>query len=88
MTNKMSPANAIAPTSEKRIIVDKGNGEIPELDGFDPEKLRVIDERIRSTYTMPIITGIRTAIKLAVKPNFLPDSNDIFTKAVYVAFLG
>ena len=78
----MNPANAIAPIAEKRRKVNEGNGEAIVLVGFDPIRLPVIAEKIRTTYAMPIMTGIIIAIKLAVKPNFLPDSNDILTNVM------
>jgi hypothetical protein len=37
------------------------------------------NEKKRKTYVITVITGATTAMKLAVKPIFLPDSNDKLT---------
>jgi hypothetical protein len=44
--------------------------------GLVPNGNAAKSEKIKNTYATTIITGEITYIKLAVKPNFLPDSSD------------
>jgi hypothetical protein len=68
------PINAIDITPNER---KEPKGEPPP-----PAKTAEIDanmEKIKNPYNTTIMTGTITYIKLAVRPSFLLDSNDILT---------
>ena len=79
----------IIPIAINAIAIPLGNRE-PTKAWLPPVKAEEIipnKERKRSPYKMTMITGTITAIMLAVKPNFLPDSNDTLTPPSTASYL-
>ena len=60
------------------VSIKAGNCKPPKVWLFPVKAEEIIPnkERKRSPYKMTVITGTITDIILAVKPNFLPNSND------------
>jgi hypothetical protein len=65
----------------KAVSIPAGNIEPPNvwLLPVKPEEMIPNKERKRSPYKTTVMTGTITAIRLAVKPSFLPNSNDTST---------
>jgi hypothetical protein len=79
-TKLMIPAKAI-------VIINPKNGSglkvVGTGTGFGPVGIAAIMEKIKNTKDITIIIGMITVIRLAVRPNFLPDSSDILTLRCY-----
>jgi hypothetical protein len=62
------------PITANKIIIKLGKkDELREV----PSGIVANIDKIKKTYATTPITGVITAIKLAVVPSFLPDSSDI-----------
>jgi len=87
MINRIIPTKLMIPTAIIRIIINP-KGARKELGrvGCGPVVMEVIEEKMDKTQNTTVITvmiGMITFIKLAVRPNFLPDSSDILPLRCY-----
>jgi hypothetical protein len=62
------------PTIVYKIKIGNGNEE----EEFVPRGTETNNDKMKKTYPTTPMTGVITAIKLAIVPNFLPDSSDTF----------
>jgi hypothetical protein len=77
----MIPMKPTIPRGINAIVIPAGNSEPTKvcLSPVKAEEMIPNTDRKRSPYKMTVMTGTITAIKLAAKPNFLPNSNDTST---------
>ena len=76
--NKINPATPMAPTATKKVIKLKEKpraGTVVVPDPIADVAARIEDMTIATTAAMATIGKI-IEIKLAINPNFLPDSSD------------
>jgi hypothetical protein len=72
------------PSTMMKIMNPKSVDE-PEV----PDSALANKDNTKATTVITATTGIATAIKLAVKPSFFPDSNDIPDQwAIFCGYLG
>jgi hypothetical protein len=79
--NKMNPMTPIAPTVIKNAV---NPAESPKMDvGTVPVAADNIVDIISETTPITAASGKITEIKLAINPNFLPDSIDILQPSIF-----
>jgi hypothetical protein len=79
------PAKLMSPS--KPITAMKARKVMAKLDPTAPEKIEKNSDAINMMTEKTMMTGPITAIKLAVNPNFLPDSSDTLIPASYISIL-
>ena len=80
--NKMNPVTPIAPTVIKNAV---NPAESPKMDeGTVPVAAENIVDITRATTPITAAIGKITVIKLAINPNFLPDSSDILKPSIFM----
>ena len=78
--NKIIPTKVTIPTKAKTAPNPKkveGKLGIAGLDPLDVIGLAANIAQIKTITVTTVMTGMITSIKLAARPNFLPDSSDI-----------